>query len=232
MILRRRQQIAKRLISLQKTNKAFHMLVLLKRLNLSMLLLAGLASTVYAQQKPDPMAAPNVFVQQIADQVLITLKADTAARAGDIKRINQIVDELILPYVNFEKTTRLAAGRNWRDATPEQKTALSTAFRGTLARTYSGAFTRVTDATEIKTLPFRGDPNANDVVVKSLVTPRANTQPIALDYRLEKTVQGWRIYDINVENIWLIENYRNQFTQQINQSGIDGLIAALNKRAQ
>lgn len=208
------------------------MFAIFNRLSLTILLVAGLTSTAYAQQKPDPMAAPNTFVQQVADQVLATLKADPAARSGDTKRINQIVDEFILPYVNFEKTTRLAAGRNWRDATPEQKTALSTAFRGTLARTYSGAFTRVNDSTEIKTLPFRGDPNASDVVVKSLVVPRANTQPIGLDYRLEKTPQGWKIYDINVENIWLIENYRNQFTQQINQNGIDGLIAALNKRAQ
>jgi phospholipid transport system substrate-binding protein len=171
-------------------------------------------------------------VQQIADQVLAALKSDKAARAGDIKRINQIVDEMILPYINFEKTTRLAAGRNWRDATAEQKDSLSNAFRGTLARTYSGAFTRVSDATSIKTLPFRGDANANDVVVKSQVTQHANSQPFSLDYRLEKTPQGWKVYDINVENVWLIENYRNQFTQQINQNGIDGLIAALNKRAQ
>jgi len=178
------------------------------------------------------MGAPNEFVQQVADQILAKLKADSAARSGDIKRVNQIVDEFILPYVNFEKTTRLAAGRNWREATPEQKTALSQAFRGTLARTYSGAFTRVTDSTDIKTLPFRGDANANDVVVKSQVIQRANSQPIALDYRLEKTAQGWKIYDINVENVWLIENYRNQFSQQINQNGIDGLIAALNQRAQ
>jgi phospholipid transport system substrate-binding protein len=90
----------------------------------------------------------------------------------------------------------------------------------------------VSDDTSIKTLPFRGDANANDVVVKVQVLQRANAQPFALDYRLEKTPQGWKIYDINVENVWLIENYRNQFTQQINQNGIDGLIAALNQRAQ
>lgn len=202
------------------------------RLFTTLLFMFGLLANAYAQPKPDPMAAPNEFVQQIADQILAKLKADTAARAGNINRVNQLVDEFILPYVNFEKTTRLAAGRNWRDATPEQKIALSNAFRGTLARTYSGAFTRVTDSTAIKTLPFRGDANANDVVVKSQVFQRANTQPIALDYRLEKTAQGWKIYDINVENVWLIENYRNQFTQQINQNGIDGLIAALNQRAQ
>ena len=84
----------------------------------------------------------------------------------------------------------------------------------------------------MKTLAFRGDAGASDVVVKSQVTQSSNTQPIALDYRLEKTSDGWRIYDLNVENIRLIENYRNQFTQEINKSGIDGLIAALNKRAQ
>jgi len=202
------------------------------RLYAALLLTFCFSVGVNAQQKPNTMGAPNEFVQQVADQILAKLKADSAARSGDIKRVNQIVDEFILPYVNFEKTTRLAAGRNWREATPEQKTALSQAFRGTLARTYSGAFTRVTDSTDIKTLPFRGDANANDVVVKSQVIQRANSQPIALDYRLEKTAQGWKIYDINVENVWLIENYRNQFSQQINQNGIDGLIAALNQRAQ
>ena len=208
------------------------MFSLVLRLNLFFLLSIGLLSGAHAQQKPNPMGAPNEFVHQIADQVLVALKADKAARAGDTKRINQIVDEMILPYVNFEKTTRLAAGRNWREATPEQKIALSAAFRGTLSRTYSGAFTRVGDSTNIRTLPFRGDANAKDVVVKSQVIQRANAQPFALDYRLENTPQGWKIYDINVENIWLIENYRHQFTQQINQNGIDGLIAALNQRAQ
>jgi len=202
------------------------------RLAIRITLLFGLAFSSYAQTKPDAMGAPNEFVQQVADQVLAALKSDAAVKAGDTARINQIVDELILPYVNFEKTTRLAAGRNWRDATPEQKAALVKAFRGTLARTYSGAFTRVDAGTAMKTLPFRGDTGASDVVVKSQVMQSSNTQPIALDYRLEKTAEGWKIYDLNVENIWLIENYRNQFTQEISKSGIDGLIAALNKRAQ
>jgi phospholipid transport system substrate-binding protein len=178
------------------------------------LLTLAVSAPSHAQTKPNAMGAPNEFVQQVADQVLAALKADAAVKAGDTVRINQIVDQFILPYVNFEKTTRLAAGRNWREATPEQKAALVKAFRGTLARTYSG------------------DAAASDVVVKSQVMQSSNTQPIALDYRLEKTADGWKIYDLNVENIWLIENYRNQFTQEINKSGIDGLIAALNKRAQ
>ena len=194
--------------------------------------LLGLGHTSRAQTKPDPKAAPNDFVQQVADQVLAALKTDSSVRAGNTARVNQIVDDLILPHVNFEKTTRLAAGRYWRQATPEQQAALVKAFRGTLGRSYSGAFTRVDEGTSIKVLPFRGEADATDLVVRSQVTQRANTQPIALDYRLEKTPQGWKIYDLNVENIWLIENYRNQFSQQISQNGIDGLIQALNQRAQ
>lgn len=192
----------------------------------------GLSHAAHAQIKPNPNAAPNDFVQQVADQVLTVLKADSKVRAGDTARVNQIVDDLILPNVNFEKTTRLAAGRYWRLATPEQQAALVKAFRGTLGRSYSGAFTRVDDATNVKVLPMRGETDATDVVVKSQVTQRANTQPIGLDYRLEKTPQGWKIYDLNIENIWLIENYRSQFAQQISQNGIDGLIQALNQRAQ
>ncbi|MEI6838121.1 MAG: ABC transporter substrate-binding protein [Alcaligenaceae bacterium] len=199
---------------------------------LTLCLLLGFNHFSHAQSKPDPNAAPNDFVQQVADQVLVALKADASVRAGNTARVNELVDDLILPNVNFEKTTRLAAGRYWKQATPEQQAALVKAFRGTLGRAYSGAFTRVDDATNVKVLPLRGEADATDVVIKSQVTQRANTQPIALDYRLEKTSQGWKIYDLNVENIWLIENYRNQFAQQISQSGIDGLIQALNQRAQ
>ena len=182
------------------------------------------------QTKPDPNGAPNVFVQQVADQALLALKSDSKVRAGDTVRVNQIVDELLLPYIDFEKTTRLSAGRYWKQATPDQQAALVKAFRSTLGRTYSGALTRVDDSTTMKTLAFRGDEAAKDVVVKSQVVQHSNTQPVQLDYRLEKTAQGWKIYDINVENVWLIENYRNQFSQQIGQNGIDGLIAALNQK--
>jgi phospholipid transport system substrate-binding protein len=208
----------------------FHIAFCFKLLTFCALL--GLNQSARAQGKPDANAAPNVFVQQVADQVLAALKADSSVRAGNTARVNELVDDLILPNVNFEKTTRLAAGRYWRQATPEQQAALVKAFRGTLGRAYSGAFTRVDEATSVKVLPMRGEADATDVVVKSQVTQRANTQPIGLDYRLEKTPQGWKIYDLNVENIWLIENYRNQFSQQISQNGIDGLIQALNQRAQ
>ncbi len=159
------------------------------------------------------------------------LKADRGVKSGDLNHINQVVNQNILPYVNFEKTTRLAAGRFWRQASDDQKKRLAEAFRGTLVRTYSGALKNVDNGTTIKLLPMRGDPNADDVVVRSLIS-QSNSQPVQVNYRLEKTPQGWRIYDLNVEGIWLIENYRNQFAQQINQTGIDGLINALNQRNQ
>ncbi|VFR56434.1 Uncharacterized ABC transporter, auxiliary component YrbC [plant metagenome] len=202
------------------------------RLALTGLLALGVAATPARAQAVNQQAAPNEFVQQVADQLLAVLKKDTTLRSGNLARINQVVDQQLLPYVNFERTTRLAAGRNWRQATPEQQAALSQAFRGTLIRTYSGALTKVDQGTSVRLLPFRGDPNADDVVVRSQIIPQANAQPVGVDYRLEKTPKGWLIYDLNVEGIWLIENYRNQFSQEINRSGIDGLIKALNSRQQ
>lgn len=205
----------------------FSFVSLLQRLVFAGLL--GLAAAAAAQAKPDPNGPPDQFVLATANEALDILKADGAVRAGNTGRINEVVDQYILPYVNFQKTTRLAAGRYWRQATEQQKTELADAFRGTLVRTYSGALTRVTASTKVSTLPFRGDPKADDVVVRTLIS-QANGQPTGVDYRLEKTTQGWKIYDVNVEGIWLIENYRNQFAQQINQNGIDGLIQALNQR--
>ncbi len=203
----------------------------LQRWGTALLLMAAtlmVSGAALAQAAPDPKGAPNDFVQAVADKALQAVKGDAAVKRGDLKRINQLVDELILPYVNFEKTTRLAAGRYWRQASPEQQKALVDAFRGTLVRTYSGALSSVDDVSRIEIQPFRGDPNADDVVVRSLVT-RSNGPAVAVDYRLEKTAEGWKVYDLNIENIWLIQNYRNQFAQQIQQSGIDGLIKALNQ---
>ena len=179
---------------------------------------------------PNPQDPPPVFVQAVADELLSVLKADPAVRNQDVVRINEIVQANVMPYVNFEKTTRLSAAKHWRDATPEQRAALVDAFRLTLVRTYAGALSKIDNGTSMEVLAFRDDENAKDVVVRSSVVQGTNVQPIRIDYRLEKTPEGWRIYDINVENIWLIQNYRGQFSQEINRSGIDGLIAAINKR--
>lgn len=180
-------------------------------------------------QSIDPKAAPNAFIQAVGDKALQVVKDSDAIRKGDRSAIMAAVDQHILPYVNLEKTTRLAAGRYWRQATPEQRQQLTDAFKGTLVRTYSGALSRVDSKTQLNILPFRGDANADDVVVRSSLT-QANGAPVGVDYRMEKTPEGWKIYDLNVEGIWLIQNYRNQFSQQIEQNGINGLIQALHNQ--
>ncbi|WP_413817062.1 phospholipid-binding protein MlaC [Pusillimonas sp.] len=195
-----------------------------------MLVLSLVLATAAQAQKPvDPTAAPNDFVQTVGNNALEVLRQEPAAQQGDLNRINQLVDEYVLPYVNLEKTTRLAAGRYWRQASAQQQKDLVEAFKGTLIRTYSGALSKVDEVSALQILPFRGDANADDVVVRSSISQR-NGPPVGVDYRLEKTPQGWKIYDLNVEGIWLIQNYRNQFAQQINQNGIDGLIEALNRQ--
>src|SRR3546814_515019 len=181
-----------------------------------------------AQDKVDANSAPNEFVQTVADNALNALKKDQAVKSGNIASINKIVNEYVLPYVNLEKTTRLPAGRYWRQATPKQQHDLVEAFKGTLIRTYSGAFTRIDQQSAFAMQPFRGDAKADDVVVRSTLS-QGNGPSVGIDYRLEKGPQGWKIYDLNVEGIWLIQNYRNQFAQQISQNGIDGLISALHQ---
>lgn len=193
---------------------------------LSLSWLAGGAA--FAEGTVDANGAPNDFVQVVANNALEAVKKDQAVKSGNIASINKVINEYVLPYVNFEKTTRLAAGRYWRQATKQQQHDLVNAFKGTLVRTYSGAFTRVDQNSAFSMLPFRGDANADDVVVRSTLS-QGNGPSVGIDYRLEKTPQGWKIYDLNVEGIWLIQNYRNQFAQQITQNGIDGLIAALNQ---
>ena len=180
-------------------------------------------------QAADPKAAPNAFVEAVGNKALEVVKESESIRKGDRAAIMAAVNEHILPYVNLEKTTRLAAGRYWRQANDDQRKKLVEAFKGTLVRTYSGALSRVDDKTALTILPFRGDANADDAVVRSSLT-QSNGSPVGVDYRLEKTPDGWKIYDLNVEGIWLIQNYRNQFSQQIEQGGIDSLIQALNKQ--
>jgi len=190
------------------------------------LFVAG-SGAALAQDPVDANASPNQFVEVVANNALAEVKKNRAVQSGDLNTIKQVIDQYVLPYVNFEKTTRLAAGRYWRQATPQQQKDLVEAFRGTLVRTYSGALANVDQRSSIAILPFRGDANADDVAVHSTLS-QGNGPAVGVDYRLEKTPQGWKIYDLNVEGIWLLQNYRNQFAQQISQNGIQGLIDALN----
>ncbi|CAM3677521.1 phospholipid-binding protein MlaC [Castellaniella denitrificans] len=187
------------------------------------------ASAGAAERAVDPKAAPNDFLEAVANNMLDAVKADPQALRGDPGHIADLVRRYAMPYVDMNKTTRLAAGRYWRQASTAQQDALIQAFTGTLIRTYSGAFTRVTSDTTISLLPFRGDPQADDAVVRTTIS-QPNSAAIGVDYRLERTDAGWKVYDLNVEGIWLIQNYRNQFASEIGSNGIDGLIKALNAK--
>lgn len=173
--------------------------------------------------------APEALVQKLTNDVLAAIKADGAIQSGNPQRLLQLVDEKIIPYTNFEKTTRLAAGRYWRQATPEQQKALVKEFRTTLVRTYSGAVSSVKQQTAVEMRPARREPTATDTVVRTLIK-QPNGDPIPVDYRLEKVGSNWKVYDVNVLGVWLIENYRNQFSQEIAKGGVDGLIKSLGDR--
>jgi phospholipid transport system substrate-binding protein len=170
-------------------------------------------------------AAPDEFIRKLSTEVLDRIRADKDIQAGNTRRISEFVDTTIMPQVNFERMTALAVGRSWRQASPDQQKKLMTEFRALLLRTYSGALSAVRDE-QIRMKPFRGDANESEVVVRSEVVPKRG-DPIQLDYRLEKAGDSWKIYDLNVLGVWLVETYRSQFGQEIGAKGIDGLIQSL-----
>ena len=190
----------------------------------AILALVGVGVT-HVQAQPTAQTAPEELIRQVSQGVLDEIKSDRSLQAGDIERLNKLVDQRVMPYVNFQRMTALSVGRNWRQATPEQQQVLMTEFRRLLLLTYADAVRQVTD-TKIEIRPMRGKPTDEDVVVRTQVL-RPGKEAIQLDYRLEKTPAGWRIYDFNVLGLWLIESYRNQFTQVVTAGGIDGLIRDL-----
>ncbi len=190
--------------------------------------LAGMALTLAAFTLPARAAeAPDAMVKRLSTEVLELIKADPAIKAGNIDRIMAVVDEKIMPNVDFTRMTASAVGRFWRQATPEQQQRLQAEFKSMLVRTYSGALGEVRDQT-LSFKPLRMQPNDTEVVVRSEV--RGRGEPIQLDYRLAKAGEGWKIYDLNVLGLWLVETYRTQFAQEINAKGIDGLIESLAQR--
>ena len=171
--------------------------------------------------------APEAMVKRLSDEVMAAIKSDKAVQGGDISKIMALVDSKIMPNVDFQRMTAAAVGPAWRQATPEQKKRLQDEFKILLVRTYSGALQQVNDQ-EISVKPLRAAPTDTEVVVRSEVRGRGD--PIQLDYRMEKTPTGWKIYNLNVLGVWLVETYRSQFAQEINAKGVDGLIATLAER--
>lgn len=174
--------------------------------------------------------APDAFIKRLSDEVLGTIKADDKIRAGDTGRILALVDSKIMPNVDFARMTAATVGPAWRQAAPEQRRKLQDEFKVLLVRTYAGALAQVNDQT-ISVKPMRSAPEDKEVVVRTEIRGRGD--PIQLDYRLEKTPgqgAGWKIYNLNVLGVWMVETYRNQFAEVANSKGIDGLIAALEER--
>ena len=171
--------------------------------------------------------APDALIKEVSTDVLESLKADKSIKQGDVQKIIALVDAKVMPYVDFQRMTASATGRYWRTATPEQQKRLQDQFKLFLVRTYAGALAQVQDQT-VELKPMRNAPTDKEVVVKTEVKGRGD--PIQLDYRLAQEAGGWKIYDVNVLGVWLVENYRNSFSQEITNSGIDGLIGKLEAR--
>lgn len=166
-----------------------------------------------------------MLVRRISQDVLDTVKNDKELQAGNYRRVQELVESKILPHVDFERTTALAAGRFWRDATPEQRNQLTNEFRNLLVHTYSGALSQVKDQ-RVEFKPLCADPANTEVEVRSQVV-QARSEPIQMNYRLIKAANRWKIYDVNILGAWLIETYKGTFAAEVNKGGIDGLIRAL-----
>jgi phospholipid transport system substrate-binding protein len=185
------------------------------------------ALTVAAGVARAQSQAPDALIKQVSTEVLEAVKADKSIKQGDLQKIIALVDQKVMPHVNFQRMTASAVGRYWRQATPEQQKRLQDEFKVLLVRTYSGALAQVKDQT-VQIKPMRGSASDPEVVVKTEI--RGQGDPVQLDYRLEKAGDGWKIYDVNVMGVWLVENYRNSFAQEIGANGIDGLIGKLAER--
>jgi len=196
---------------------------------ISQSLVAGLfliSGTLFAQT-PDQSTPPDALIKMVVTEVMATVKSDPDIQKGNIPKIVDLVEKKIVPYTDMRRTTEMAMGPNWKKATPEQQAQLSLEFKNLLIRTYSGALSQLRDQT-VQFKPLRAAPDDKEVIVKTVVLGRGD--PVPLDYRLEKTPNGWKVYDMNIMGVWLVEAYRNQFSNQISQNGIEGLVKFLQDR--
>lgn len=172
--------------------------------------------------------APDVLVKRVSTDVIDSVKADKDIQAGNTRKIMDLVNTKILPYVDSDKMTAQAAGRFWRQASPDQQKQLAEEFRTLLVYTYAGALSQIKNET-VEFKPFRADPADTEVEVKSQVN-LTRGEPITLNYRLAKGPQGWKIFDLNVLGAWLVETYKSTFASEIGKNGVDGLIKKLHDR--
>ncbi|OYV40376.1 MAG: hypothetical protein B7Z83_01280 [Thiomonas sp. 20-64-5] len=194
----------------------------------SLSFVALMASLPVAARAADAQTPPQL-IETMSNEIIRDVQQDPKLRTGNPEVVMQFVENKILPNVDFQKITQSAVGRYWREASPAQRTALEQQFKQLLVYTYAGAVKQIKDQ-KVKVLPYREPANAQDVTVRTRVIN--NGEPLQLDYRLESTQAGWKITDVNVMGIWLVDNYRSVFAQEIGQKGIDGLIATLKEKNQ
>lgn len=197
---------------------------MLKKLMIMMAAVAGLGLT----DATAALEAPDALVRRISQDVLDIAKNDKDIQSGNVKKVLELVEAKILPHVDFQRMTAMAVGRHWREATPEQQKQLTDEFRSLLVYTYSGAISQVRDQ-KLEFRPFRADPDDTEVEVRSQVL-QPRSEPIQINYRLEKLPTGWKIYDVNVLGAWLVEAYKGSFATEIGKNGIDGLIRVLTEK--
>lgn len=202
----------------------------------AVLAVAGMASvgSVSAQttdavvsQNQNQLERPDVLIKRITGEVMARIKADAELQSGNTDKIVELVNETILPHLNFEAMTRQVVGKNWSLATAEEKASLQQEFQQLLTRTYSGALSRAGEH-EIKVRRLRAAEDDTTVVVKTLIT--GSSQPLEVNYSMEKEANGWKVHDVSVANAWLIEAWRGDFAQTVKDGGIDGLLRQLRER--
>jgi phospholipid transport system substrate-binding protein len=189
---------------------------------LIMLLLALSADPALAQE------APDALVKRVAEDVLSTIRSDKDLQAGNQAKVKQLIETKLAPHFDFARMTALAVGRNWRSANPEQQQQLTDQFRTLLVRTYSGALTGYRDNT-MDYKPLRMNAGDSEVIVRTEVR-RPGQAPVQIDYNMGKTPEGWKVYDVVVAGVSLVTNYRDEFSDIVRNSGIDGLIKALDAK--
>lgn len=192
------------------------------------LTVASIAATLISSAAVFAQTAPDEIVRKSTTDILAAIKADKDLIAGDQKKIEKLAEEKVLPYFNFPHMTQLAVGRNWKAASDAQKAALTEQFRILLVRTYSTSLTQFRNQT-IEVKPLKMTAAETEVVVKTQVV-QPGGQPIPIDYSMEKIAEGWKVYDVLIDGVSLVTNYRSSFNTEINATGVDGLIKSLSER--
>lgn len=191
-------------------------------------LLIGLlacCSLAAAPSRAADIVPPDALAKGVTAEVLAVLRSDPAIQAGNIRKVVDLVEKKVLPHFDFVRMTQLAMGRNWRLASPEQRELLVGEFRGLLVQTYAATFVAYRDQ-EIEYRPLRAQPGDTGVVVKSQVN-QPGAKPITIDYRMHRTDAGWKVYDVVVGDLSLVQNYRGSFETEVRKGGIEGLVRAL-----